>query len=106
MTDNMSATEARSKAAARFWRAAALNLALHFVVGTILYVAIFAAAAGVSWTGEWFEARTHLHPVAKLGLMVVENVLTVCDVLLCVVYLLRTSYTFVCDLFSHDARHF
>lgn len=103
---NVSAAEERFKAEARLSRRAAIDFGFHVIVGAVLYLTILAAAAGVSWMGEWFHERAHLHPIASGGLKVVEHVLLCSDALLCVVYLVRTGYTFLRNLFSHDARNF
>jgi hypothetical protein len=102
--NDVSAVEERFKAEARLSRRAAIDFGLHVIVGAVLYLILFATAAGVSWTGEWFQARTNLHPVATAGLMVVEHIVLYIDALLFVVYLARTGYTFLRILFGHDTR--
>jgi radical SAM superfamily enzyme with C-terminal helix-hairpin-helix motif len=102
--NDMSAAEQRFRAEARLSRRAAFDFGIHVIVGVVLYLTIFAAAVGVSVAGERFQEMAHLHRVAILGLKVVEHVLSFSDALLCVVYLFRTGYTFLRNLFSHDAR--
>jgi hypothetical protein len=104
--NNVSAVEERFKAKARVSRRAAIEFGLHVIVGAVFYLMLFATAAGVSWAGEWIQARTNLHPVAIAGLMVVEHIILYIDALLCVLYLARTGYTFLRILFGHDTRNF
>lgn len=102
---NVSAAEERFKAEARLSRRAAFEFGCHVIVGAVLYLTILLAAGGVSWVGEWLQHSIHLHPYAVAGLKIVEHTMTTMDSLLCVVYLVRTGYTFLRNLFSHDARN-
>lgn len=103
--NNVSAAEERFKAEARLSRRAAVEFGFHVIVGAVLCVTILLAAGGVAWVGEWLQHRIHLHPIAVAGLKIVEHTMTTMDSLLCVVYLVRTGYTFLRNLFSHDARN-
>jgi TRAP-type C4-dicarboxylate transport system permease small subunit len=72
----------------------------HTVVGAVLFCLILLVAVGVEWFATFLKEHAGISSFLSILMSIVEGIIALLDAGACLVYLVRQTWDFCCDVWT------